>query len=69
MKKHFRYAAAAVSAMTVIMSTVPAMAGSLTEVNDDKKDNNTGHQVIVNDEKDNKKEETKAASEEKAENK
>ena len=27
MKKHFRYAAAAVSAMTVIMSTVPAMAG------------------------------------------
>ena len=59
MKKHFRYAAAAVSAMTVIMSTVPAMAGSLTEVNDDKKDNNTGHQVIVNDEKDNKKEDTK----------
>ena len=65
MKKHFRYAAAAVSAMTVIMSTVPAMAGSLTEVNDDKKDNNTGHQVIVNDEKDNKKEDTKKKDEKK----
>ncbi len=69
MKKHFRYAAAAVSAMTVIMSTVPAMAGSLTEVNDDKKDNNTGHQVIVNDEKDNKKEETKKEDEKKEETK
>lgn len=69
MKKHFRYAAAAVSAMTVIMSTVPAMAGSLTEVNDDKKDNNTGHQVIVNDEKDNKKEDTKKEDEKKEETK
>ena len=69
MKKHFRYAAAAVSAMTVIMSTVPAMAGSLTEVNDDKKDNNTGHQVIVNDEKDNKKEDTKKEDEKKKETK
>ena len=69
MKKHFRYAAAAVSAMTVIMSTVPAMAGSLTEVNDDKKDNNTGHQVIVNDEKDNKKEDTKKEDEKKEDTK
>ena len=69
MKKHFRYAAAAVSAMTVIMSTVPAMAGSLTEVKDDKKDNNTGHQVIVNDEKDNKKEDTKKEDEKKEETK
>ncbi len=64
MKKHFKYTAAAVSAVTMIMSSVPAMAGSLTEIKDETKDNNGGHkvEVIVND---NKKDEAETKTEDK----
>lgn len=47
MKRYFKYAAAAVSAATMVMSSVPAMAGSLPQKNDGAQKTESDHKVII----------------------
>ncbi|MDY4081242.1 MAG: copper amine oxidase N-terminal domain-containing protein [Candidatus Metalachnospira sp.] len=60
MKRYFKYAAAAVSAATMVMSSVPAMAGSLPQKNDGAQKTESDHKVIIGGTEEKKTEEAKA---------